>query len=267
MDSFTSRRVTAEYEAMTSVRLPRESRREQTISRKALWRVLGSVFVIGLTVGCFYIDSHVALFVRNHKTVESIGWAAWVARWGDFGGVAAGASVLWVAAYFFRLRGLAYWIQVMAVSAVLSGVSANVIRGISGRTRPNAGLVEGWHGPSAALTLSRDSHRFHAFPSAHTAVVAGFLSPVLVVAMRRRRARWVALGGGAVVGIGVMAVSRVWTGAHHLSDVWAAMVLGVGWGVYFSQARVLGCWMGRLRRTFLGTRDRSSRVTAPSAHS
>ena len=105
-----------------------------------------------------------------------------------------------------------------------------MIRTLSGRARPNGGAAAGWYGPSKGLRLAKSSHAFQSFPSAHTGVVAGFCAPLGWVALRsrRRKSRLYSLGI-SLAGTALMAWSRVWVGAHHLSDVLAASLLG--WGI------------------------------------
>jgi len=79
---------------------------------------------------------------------------------------------------------------------------------------------------------------FQSFPSAHTAVVAGFFAPLALGALRSRTARG-RLGGVAVavLSTGLMAWARVWVGAHHLSDVTAATLLGLAVAVWLGGER------------------------------
>ena len=138
--------------------------------------VLSLAFGIGAAIlaVAFYFDEILQGLVRDHATEKTLSVARWIGRWGDFAGVAGIAVFLWVIARLSRMRCVQYWIHLMMLAAVLSGVSANVVRVLCGRARPNSGLVDGWHGPRAALDFTHAPHRFHAFPSAHTAVVAGF---------------------------------------------------------------------------------------------
>lgn len=196
----------------------------------------------------FFLDSAAQQAVRKLTTVTSLRIAQKVGQWGDFEGVAVFALGLWALSRRMRWVRVCAWVHVMVVAAVLSGASANMVRVVAGRTRPNSGLVEGWHGPEAAVGISRQVARFHAFPSAHTALVAGFLAPVLIRVGRRSRrgfGQWM-LAGGAVVGIGMMAGARVWAGVHHLSDVTAAVGLGVFWGLLVVRVR----FASRVRRYF-----------------
>jgi membrane-associated phospholipid phosphatase len=178
--------------------------------------------------GAFEMDAAVLEIVRNH----SFGWSRWVARqvsiWGDWYGIAGLGLLGWWCA---RRRNAREWKQlwlVMGICGALGGLGTNVIRTLSGRARPNDRAAAGWYGPSKALRLAKSAHAFQSFPSAHTGVVAGFCAPLGWVALRSCRHRSLRLGI-ALSGTALMAWARVWVGAHHLSDVLAASLLG--WGI------------------------------------
>ena len=246
-----NRPISASYDPVESVQLSHcEHAPPVSCGRKRMpfgAFALASVVCGAVVAVSFTWDAAVQQWVQTRVSAGSLQIAGFIGRWGDFGGVAAFAVVVWAVARWCGWSRVQYWIHVMLLSAVLSGLSANVVRVACGRTRPNSGLVEGWHGPAVALDFSKASHRFHAFPSAHTAVVAGFFSPVWVAVSRRRRPqRWYgALASGAVVGILLMAGARVWSGAHHVSDVLAAVLLGSLWGISLAQLRPLARWRKR----------------------
>jgi membrane-associated phospholipid phosphatase len=191
--------------------------------------------------GAFQVDQRVLDFV-NHR---SGGFSRWLAHGvslvGDWYGVAALGLLGWWQA---RRRNSGHWkrlLLVMAVCGTLGGLSANVIRALSGRARPHGGAPAGWYGPSEAERPVKSAYAFQSFPSAHTGVVAGFCAPMGWVALRSRR-RWCLFVG---VGLSLsstllMAWSRVWVGAHYLSDVLAAALLGWGIALAWVQCRAPG---------------------------
>jgi membrane-associated phospholipid phosphatase len=151
-----------------------------------------------------------------------------VSVWGDWYGVLSVGCVLWIWAKARKSVAIQHLIRVMALSAVLAGVTANVIRAATGRTRPFAVAVQGWHGPLYGIGLRGSGHDFQSFPSAHTAVVAGFVAPLGWISLRVRRGRARALGtAAALAAMGTMAWARVWCGGHHISDVLASCILGI----------------------------------------
>lgn len=255
-----NRRISAHCPALEMVNLSPAAELRHPAARRKVLVGIGLALAGALLAASFCADAPVEHLVRQNTDEASLRVAHAIGHWGDFGGVAAFAAAIWWTAARFRWVRIRYCIQVMLLAAVCSGVSANMVRVICGRTRPNSGLVEGWHGPVAAADFSNSPYRFHAFPSAHTAVVAGFLSPILVVAARKRR-RGVFLWGlaaGAVCGIALMAAARVWAGVHHASDVVAATLLGGAWGVFLVRSRPLGRLREGIRAWRVGLQNRLS---------
>ena len=178
----------------------------------------------------FRVDPAVVALVRT----DSQGWSRWaagrVSYWGDWYGVLA----LGLAAWFWGRRqgrdGVQRLLVLMGLCAAISGLGANVIRAATGRARPFAQAAPGWYGPSQGLRFAKNARDYQSFPSAHTAVVAGFFAPLGLAALRKRR---LALVGVALGGTVTMMWARVWIGAHHVSDVCAAAFLGwaLGWAI------------------------------------
>ena len=182
-----------------------------------------SVVAIGMA---FEVDPWVDGLVKSCQDAEFLGLAKAVSFLGDFLGVLSIGLLGWGGARWRKLPKLETLFKAMICAAILSGVCANVCRCVTGRARPNAQAEAGWYGPGKGIGF-REAHQFQAFPSAHTAVVAGFLAPVVIASSRRRSGfRAIGLGALGCVGIALMAWARVWLGAHHLSDVLAAVILG-----------------------------------------
>ena len=186
--------------------------------------------------GAFTLDACMLDFVNVCAHGLSQRLARKVSLFGDWYGVAfIGLAGWWQA----RRRKSAHWTKLwlaMCICAALGGLSANAIRTLSGRARPHGGAPAGWYGPSPDMHLVNSSYAFQSFPSAHTSVVAGFCAPVGWVALRNRRRRWLIPGLSlSLFGTALMAWSRVWVGAHHLSDVLAASLLG--WGIALAWLR------------------------------
>jgi undecaprenyl-diphosphatase len=120
------------------------------------------------------------------------------------------------------LRGSRRWqrlVWVMMVAASLAGLSADFLRGATGRTRPYyAAVPQGFYGVHDGTQWLVTKHAYNSFPSGHTAAITGLLASL--VAWRRR------LAAIAVPVICLVAASRVYLGAHHLSDVLAGALLG-----------------------------------------
>ncbi len=119
------------------------------------------------------------------------------------------------------LAGLAYWrgnrkwtrvFVAMILAAALAGVVAFGLKFSTGRVRPSVKMEKVWRGP--------DSHQnYQAFPSGHTAASAGFFGVLLFVYWR----------------LGLLCFSiplfvgftRIFLGAHYLSDVVCGILLGI----------------------------------------
>jgi membrane-associated phospholipid phosphatase len=107
----------------------------------------------------------------------------------------------------------------IALTGLLTGAAATVIRSLLGRTRPSSHEVQGFYG------IWHDSHwiigkyEFGAFPSGHAATVIGVAAAAWLIDRR--------LGLLASVYALVVTWSRVALGCHHFSDAVAAAILGI----------------------------------------
>jgi undecaprenyl-diphosphatase len=122
--------------------------------------------------------------------------------------------------FAFTLARMREWYWMMSVAlAVAGGLLLNVVlKHAYERARPRF--------DDPFLTLET-----YSFPSGHTAgatVFYGVLSAFLVsrTSEHRRRAAWVAAAG---VAIALVAFSRIYLGAHYLSDVLAAACSSTAW--------------------------------------
>jgi len=198
----------------------------------SLWLLWGSAALVsGLILAlAFWVDAALVALVRT----QSAGWSRWLAGrisyWGDWYGVLAVGAAVWFWGRRNGRVGVQRLLVLMGLCAAISGLGANVIRASTGRARPNAQAAPGWYGPAEGMRFAKNARDFQSFPSAHTAVVAGFFAPLGLVARRRKRYGLLSL---ALAGTALMMWARVWIGAHHLSDVCAAAALGwaLGWVV------------------------------------
>jgi len=91
------------------------------------------------------------------------------------------------------------------------------VRLTTGRTRPNASVPQGWYGLRYKQHWLVGANRFNAFPSGHTATAVGFAVPLLLVAPEA--------GVPLLLVAFLIAGSRVYLRAHHLSDVTTAAIV------------------------------------------
>lgn len=225
---------------------PLETSLNENSQPRPLWKraLQGGLFVLAtglLLLGAFELDPWAVAVVRENANGTGRWLAGRVSYWGDWYGVLAIGVAMWC---WGRKKGsatLQRLVLVMGICASIAGLSANGVRAVTGRARPFSAAAPGWYGPSKGLRVwTKGARDFQAFPSAHTSVVAGFLAPLALVAFRSRR-RGVRVRGVllAVLGTGLMGWARVWAGAHHLSDVTAASVLGLGVGIWVLSNRRL----------------------------
>lgn len=134
------------------------------------------------------------------------------------------ASAATVGILFALMSGVLLWKRLWyqlagLVLAVGGGVLLNVLlKNLFGRARP------GWADPLMALTDP-------GFPSGHTmmaTIIYGFLAVFVILRIASWRWRFF-IATVTVVLVLAIALSRMYLGAHYLSDVLAAMAVGTAW--------------------------------------
>lgn len=154
---------------------------------------------------------------RRAPGVEGVNRLAWfLSEYGDFLGFnALTFAGLYLAAAARRSRFLRLLLASL-LGTTFSGGTANVLRALLGRARPNAKCAPGFHGPS--LSASR-----HSCPSGHSATAFGGSIPVLVA--------YPPLGVPLMLTAGAVAWSRFHNRVHHPSDVLLSLALAAVYGV------------------------------------
>ena len=187
--------------------------------------VLGLGLLAGVSVSAsFFFDAPVEGWVAAHRHPAWEGVAKAISRYGAWhwlmGFALLGLAISW-------LRRLPEWIRILAammIASSIAGLSADCIRGITGRTRPNAEVPQGWYGLRHDSAWLVGRHAYNAFPSGHTAAATAFAT-VLWFACRKR-------GTLLLLGAAAIAASRIYLGDHHFSDVITGALLGVGVGTW-----------------------------------
>ena len=129
----------------------------------------------------------------------------------------------WPAHFLAGLIGIAVafatkskvWMRIflaMLIALALAGITARAIKVASGRARPSVRTEAHWNGP-------RFSSKYHAFPSGHTASSTAFF---VALFLARKK-----IGGPLLLIPILIGLSRMFVGAHYLSDVTFAAMLGV----------------------------------------
>jgi membrane-associated phospholipid phosphatase len=183
------------------------------VKRAALFYwVIGIIIVVIGIVVAFHFDTPVAQFMASHQTPGMRNLMRNVSRIGDWWehflvGLAC-AGIAW-------RRGNKKWTRIflaMLIALSIAGVAGRVIKISTGRARPSVKLEQGWNGPSW-------SSKYHAFPSGHVDASVAFFVVLLFANWR--------VGLPCLTIPTVIGFSRMYLGAHYLSDVVCAAVLGI----------------------------------------
>ena len=171
------------------------------------------VIIAAVAIGAsFYFDDAVWIFLRQHQSRGMYDFMRNVSRFGDWPShVVLGLLLLGTA----WIRGSRKWLRVflaMLVALALAGVAGHIIKRTIPRPRPSVHTEIRWGGPHF-------STKYHSFPSGHVGASTAFFG-VLFIACRRI--------GLACLPIPILiGFSRMYIGAHYLSDVVCAAGLGV----------------------------------------
>jgi undecaprenyl-diphosphatase len=177
-----------------------------------LYWLIGIVIAAAAVGVAFYFDEAVWTFLRQHQNRGIYNFMRNVSRFGDWPShVALGLLLLGTA----WIRGSRKWSRVflaMLLAMALAGVAGHVIKRTIPRARPSVHSDTRWGGP-------RFSSKYHSFPSGHVGASTAFFC---VLIMARRRVGLACLPIPILIGF-----SRMYIGAHYLSDVVCATVLGI----------------------------------------
>jgi undecaprenyl-diphosphatase len=177
-----------------------------------LYWLIGVVIVAAAVAAAFYFDEAVWIFLRQHRNRGVYHFMRNVSRLGDWPShVALGLLLLGTA----WVRGSRKWSRVflaMLLAMALAGLAGHIIKRSIPRARPSVHSDARWGGPHF-------SSKFHSFPSGHVGASTAFFGVLL---FSRRRIGLVCFAIPLLIGF-----SRMYIGAHYLSDVVCAGVLGL----------------------------------------
>ena len=184
-----------------------------------LWLI--GIAIAAVAIGAsFYFDDAVWNFIQQHQNRGVYDFMRNVSRFGDWPShVVLGLLLLGTA----WIRGTRKWSRVflaMLIALALAGVTGTVIKGVVPRPRPSVHTDIRWGGPHF-------STKYHSFPSGHVGASTAFFGVLLIA---RRRIGLACFAIPILIGF-----SRMYIGAHYLSDVVCAAVLG------FLCALLVGC--------------------------
>lgn len=185
----------------------------------------------------FFLDAPVERWVAAHPNPVLENAARLASRFGAWPWLMLGCGICLVIARLLRRDDWARLIIVMMIACSIAGLSADILRGITGRTRPDAlGIVaQGWHGIHDGSQWLVGQRAYNSFPSGHTS--AAFALAVTLFLSRK----WPGLA--LLMLATCIAASRIVLAAHHFSDVVAGAILGAGIAIL-----VWRVWMKKIRR-------------------
>ena len=176
-----------------------------------LYWLIGIIIAATAIAVSFHFDDSVREFMMQHQNLAGRNFMRYVSLLGDWPLHAAVGLVLIGLAWRRRSKEWTRIFLAMLLGMMLAGVADAVIKRAIPRARPSVQTDTRWGGP-------RFSSKYHSFPSGHVGASTAFFGVLLIA---RRRVGFVC--GGIPVLIGF---SRMYLGAHYLSDVVCAAVLG-----------------------------------------
>ena len=178
---------------------------------RRIWVALVVVAVIALIVA-FLLDQATAHWISTNSSSELKRVMRIVSRVGDWPAHAIVAAIGFAIAF---VMGSKAWMRIflaMLIALALAGVTTRAMKIATGRARPSVKTEAQWNGPQFRS-------KFHAFPSGHTASSTAFF---VALFLARKK-----IGAPLLLIPILIAISRLIVGAHYLSDVTFAAILGV----------------------------------------
>jgi undecaprenyl-diphosphatase len=174
--------------------------------------LIGIVIAAIAIVIAFHFDDTVRDFIAQHQNPTMRNLMRNVSFFGDWPShLVVGLLLLGIAWQRHSKKWMRIFLS-MLVAMAIAGVAGTVIKRTIPRARPSVKTELRWGGP-------RFSTKYHAFPSGHVVASTAFFG-VLVFA--RRRVGLACLPIPILIGL-----SRMYLGAHYLSDVVCGAVLGI----------------------------------------
>lgn len=176
------------------------------------YSLIGIVIAAAAIAAGFYFDDVVWQFVQEHQSRAMRNFMRKVSLFGDWPEhVALGLALAGVAWW----RGNRKWTRIflsMLIALALAGVIGHGMKIVTARARPSVKVED-------LLQPSRLSSKFHSFPSGHAAASTAFFGALFFT---RRRIGLACIPIPILIGF-----SRIYIGAHHLSDVVCGAALGI----------------------------------------
>lgn len=174
--------------------------------------LIGIVIAAIAIVIAFHFDDTVRDFIAQHQNPTMRSLMRNVSFFGDWPShLVLGLLLLGIAWQRHSKKWMRIFLS-MLVAMAIAGVAGTVIKRTIPRARPSVKTELRWGGP-------RFSTKYHAFPSGHVVASTAFFG---VLFFARRRVGLACLPIPILIGL-----SRMYLGAHYLSDVVCAAVLGI----------------------------------------
>ena len=180
--------------------------------RSVFYWTLGFLVAAIAIAASFYFDDVVRDFIARHQNPGMRNFMRNVSRFGDWLEHFALGFVLLAVAWS---RGNKKWTRIflsMLIALSIAGLAGRAIKISTGRARPSVKAEQIWNGP-------RLSSKYHAFPSGHVVASTAFFGVLTFASWR--------IGLPCLLIPILIGVSRIYGGAHYLSDVVCAAVLGM----------------------------------------
>jgi membrane-associated phospholipid phosphatase len=180
-------------------------------SPRKIWIALIVTAVIAL-IAAFLLDQATANWITTYSSPELKRVMRIVSRVGDWPAHVIVGAIGFAIAF---VMGSKAWMRIflaMLIALALAGVTTRGIKIATGRARPSVKTEAQWNGPQL-------SSKYHAFPSGHTASSTAFF---VALFLARKK-----IGGPLLLIPILIAASRMILGAHYLSDVTFAAIIGV----------------------------------------
>lgn len=174
--------------------------------------LIGIVVIVVAIVAAFHFDAAVAQSIVSHQTPGMRGFMENVSRLGDWPTHFLVGLGLIALAQWKRDKKWTRILVAMLIALSLAGLTGRLIKISTGRARPSVKTDQMWNGPVSGS-------KYHSFPSGHVDASMGFFGVLLLV---RRRIGLACLPIPLLIGF-----SRLYLGAHYLSDVVCGAVLGI----------------------------------------
>ena len=174
------------------------------------WLIGITIAALAIALG-FYFDDTVRDFMAEHQAPALRSFMRYVSLFGDWPLHTALGLLLLAIAW---IRDSKKWTRIflaMLIAMSLAGVTGNVIKRTIPRPRPSVHTDMRWGGP-------RFTSRYHSFPSGHVDASTAFFCSLFLA---NRRIGLACFPIPILIGL-----SRMYLGAHYLSDVVCAAILG-----------------------------------------